>query len=916
MRPSLQVLDQNRDALLLAEIGALLHDLGKLSADLGNKAVEHTPPNDTHAAVLDTLPAAHPLITVLRSPAWQSRLTFPFPRPGPPVEMVCLADFLDKHHESQKLPDLVKILAGRGADGADSGIDKGALPETRTKQRLSDTWLATACGWEATRVDVGVLQASLNILASTLADLCGKVLNNDLPVTTARPLIFQYVETAYRLTLGETRRAANDVTLWDHSYSVASLYKAALAKLLLEGKWTEPPTLQWRILRIAIDGLGFLGQTHQVADILGRQEALRQALDAVRTLLEVAYPLGNEVYRDENGSAFVAPDVDDLLDLRDEQDVPLGQRIQNEFTATGLAGEAQLVVEPADLSQPTRGAIRLGELLRHPIPPLAADPQTVASWWPQPPTEDICTVCGQRPQGYGAEQVDEYRRNPRYYQQKAAARNVCCVCLSRRGRRAQAWACDALHTTIWTDEVADEHGRLALIVGQFDLEHWLDGRYLNSIFTQALAGRNGAGPTATTYDDLLAALADELRRNVKPDTGNPPWLQRLAPEAFRAPAQQFYQAVVEERDLDGLCAGVAADDWDAKAHLLALFLLRKHPSFARLRRIWETTRGFWQAVQRDDLPLAGTDRLRLCLEVQEKPNNVGDFHAYELNLGQAALQVVWDPTHRRFLTAVNLDYLAQQLPDRPARLEGWRELLTRQPFGLEEPTGYGGANRSLDMVTITSVESAGAYTPAIPILAEPRTFLALAPANQAPAVLQAIQDRYARELGKVRNRLPLTLGLVACPRRTPLRAVVEAGRRLLDQPTGPESWTVHSQNHGVIHFANGVEWHVPITLGDGSCDPYYPYFFVQADDARVQDRPHRFRSFRPTANGPESCWLVHANELKAGDEVYVTPSTFDCGGGTVKLAERGGPAVHGPGFRNHPLDAGERPQTRNPEAHL
>jgi len=73
MRPSLQVLDQNRDALLLAEIGALLHDLGKLSADLGNKAVEHTPPNDTHAAVLDTLPAAHPLITVLRSPAWQSQ---------------------------------------------------------------------------------------------------------------------------------------------------------------------------------------------------------------------------------------------------------------------------------------------------------------------------------------------------------------------------------------------------------------------------------------------------------------------------------------------------------------------------------------------------------------------------------------------------------------------------------------------------------------------------------------------------------------------------------------------------------------------------------------------------------------------------------------------------------------------------
>ncbi|MBU0491727.1 MAG: CRISPR-associated protein Csx11 [Chloroflexi bacterium] len=888
MSATLAVLTEHRDAILLAEIGALLHDLGKLSAEFivqqsreckQNKSA-HPECGFDHEEIRKRADFLGPdFQNLLENPQWNRRLRIDVLdqlRQAPQY----LAHYISGHRSAMFSSNMGLLALIVRCDQADSGVDKGATTDAG-KQSLSGTWVASAFGFEAGTLstDPAVLAMKRKELGQTLTDTLNRVLSTKKgEPANVRRMIFEGIEKNYRLALGDTRRAANDVTLWDHSYSVASLYKAALAKLLLEEKWTEPAKLQWRILRVAIDGLGFLGQTHQVADVLGRQEALRQALDAVRALLEVTYPLGNEVYRDENGSAFVAPDVAGLLDRPDEHGVPLRDRIRDAFTAE-LAGEVQLILEPEDFSQPSRGAIRLGELLRRPLPPLSADPQIVAAWWPQPPQEDVCTVCGLRPQGHGAEQIDEYRHNPRYYQQKAAARNVCCICLGRRGRRAAQWAADlgkpaATHTTIWTDEVADEHGRLALIVGQFDLEHWLDGRYLNSIFTQALATRDGHAPTPTIYDDLVAALADELCRNVGPDKGNPPWLQRLAPEAFRVPAQQFYQAVVEERDVDGLSAGVAADDWDAKAHLLALFLLRKHPSFARLRRIWETTRGFWQAVRDEDLPQTGPAGPRLRIQVQESPD-LGHFHAYELNLGLAVLQVVWDPDQGCFLTAANLAYVARQLPDRPASPEDWRKLLTRQPFGLEEPTGYGGAKRSLDVVTITNVEPVGTYTPAIPILAEPRTFLALVPAHQAPAILQAIQDRYARELGKVRNRLPLTLGLVACPRRTPLRAVVEAGRRLLDQPTSTELWTVESQQNSDIQFTNGVRWQIPITLGDGSFDPYYPYFFVQAGDAGGQGRPRRFRSFRPTDDGPEPCWLVHATELQTSDVVYVTPSTFD-----------------------------------------
>jgi len=65
-------------------------------------------------------------------------------------------------------------------------------------------------------------------------------------------------------------------------------------------------------------------------------------------------------------------------------------------------------------------------------------------------------------------------------------------------------------------------------------------------------------------------------------------------------------------------------------------------------------------------------------------------------------------------------------------------------------------------------------------------------------------------------------------------------------------------------------------MGNGwTRDVWYPYWFIQGDDAAVVDRQHRFKASRPMGDGAEQCWLVHAAELKAGDRVYFNPSTFD-----------------------------------------
>ncbi|MCZ7672365.1 MAG: hypothetical protein M5U34_37200 [Chloroflexi bacterium] len=44
--------------------------------------------------------------------------------------------------------------------------------------------------------------------------------------------------------------------------------------------------------------------------------------------------------------------------------------------------------------------------------------------------------------------------------------------MERRAGVAQKWAENELNTTVWLDEVADSNGRLALVVGQWDLENF------------------------------------------------------------------------------------------------------------------------------------------------------------------------------------------------------------------------------------------------------------------------------------------------------------------------------------------------------------------------------------------------------------------------------------------------------------
>lgn len=141
-------------------------------------------------------------------------------------------------------------------------------------------------------------------------------------------------------------------------------------------------------------------------------------------------------------------------------------------------------------------------------------------------------------------------------------------------------------------------------------------------------------------------------------------------------------------------------------------------------------------------------------------------------------------------------------------------------------------------------------------------------------IAHQIRDEYAKQFGKVQNRLPLFLGLVFFPRKMPLVAVMDAARRMLNVPLKEEQWAVECCRpdgqglHCYVRLSQGehrLVWEVPVKMGDNTTeDAWYPYVFIERfADGTPDDRKYRFQH-----NGR---WLVHVNDLKEGDMVHVAP---------------------------------------------
>ncbi len=134
-------------------------------------------------------------------------------------------------------------------------------------------------------------------------------LNNFACITRAD--VFQHIRTFFTLGLADTLRPQNDTTLWEHSYAVSSILKVIAVHNLLRQQGENPIQgfldVQFGILGIGWDGMRFYSGGHKIGDIVGRKQVIEKIKDKIKELIEYDYPVGNEIYNDDNGIYFIVP---------------------------------------------------------------------------------------------------------------------------------------------------------------------------------------------------------------------------------------------------------------------------------------------------------------------------------------------------------------------------------------------------------------------------------------------------------------------------------------------------------------------------------------------------------------------------------------------------------------------------------
>jgi len=905
MSDLLTTLAQHRDLILLAEMGAALHDIGKLSSGFViDKLSEVDRPQEHQenlhpAGVLQKdepvipLEVRQPLVQVLAGSAGATAATL--------ADSISLEDFITDHHPRGKegfdaLPPLLKMVTI--ADRRDSGDDQHTAMGILQR---GNVYGATVFGYEADPIDISCLDKARCEVWRALT----KALQGNGDWGDRRDEFMHVLHEKLSLTRGKTQRAANDITLYQHSRAVATRFKAYLARDLVDT--TRRGQKKFRLLNVAWDAWHFSVHVPRLSDAAGRRDMIEEFKEAVRQLVELEYPLGNVVYHDDSTLVALVADLEVEAELRARI-----EGLAREITNEGIAPAVRLsdaTTRVTDIVAEKRGA-RQSNPPRE-IPPWAAK-------WTGRTGAVICPVCGHRPL--------QSNDDPH-----------CGWCGQVRGRGARR-RLEEERGTVWTGEIADRNGRLALLVGRFGLNRWLNGDLLHTALITSINGRAqaqdpGSYATCSLVEALKAcvqnpdtlseplpirarakSLQGQLRqaqKRLKDAQDNPQIPEHLRPQRVRDAEDRLRQTKEQvEPELALLQGGpllintiftqygeetdrrlreIAQDrfpDWPLIEGYAAV-LACKNPSAARLFRVWETTEEFltravpeaieWREARRLRFPLSDAPRsLRTGIYTVAVVNRDGERREMEVFLSREQGRPPAMTTINR-LSAEEKTWLEQCVDS------GYVEVLARET-GRKEPRG--------DLLGIqAAIEEE--YYPYHVLTTSPEMLIAILPAEIAPQVAQHIQATYEREMGKVMGRLPLYLGLFFMDEHFPMFVALDAARRAveLSDRLGNETETWHvCQTPAVVTDAAGnhvyrlivqpepdpdgqerptYDLDIPFQLGNGEPDFYHPYFIVPqpAPDFPLKERSTHLRT--PAGD------IVHVSELQAKDQLCIYPNRFD-----------------------------------------
>lgn len=576
----------------------------------------------------------------------RARLTEPLPEgwlegiPGEPLQV--LGSLLYAHHggrdwgrtKSEDLSHLIPLIMY--ADTTDSLYTKGA--ETCTDNTQSHgIFLTSPFG----RLEAEITSESVTAAARALHEKLVEALDgwqawDGAELAEKRKVLGGILHSCAAHHLAETRLPNNDVSLWQHSSSVAGLFKALLAGHLLSGTWDDllrgkKKELAHADQRLALlafrwDSDAYMARSLRSFEILGRQERLRQLAERLKRTVEEDLALGNEIYRDRQGICFLVPD------LTAAADGSLAATLREKlFSCMEEASRKATADELLWSIHSHACGLQLGDFLafwHDPGKPLCSGPRRPA-WQEEWQSSEgrrsqVCPRCGVHPAD-----IEISRLGSR-------GDIACASCreLSRQGKALLPKG-DAQKTgqgkAFFLDFGAGEQddaatARVALIQGVFSLAA-LQNREGRSWAQMLAPDENSRLPDLETVKESWCQLCESSGENEDLRKSFAKWLGMTGSFCQQDKEGWCREDAVQSPDLkvrivDFVKCMVFGDelphDVDEIAKGLLLWGARQHPAPSRLARVWEELGSFtaWASGLGDtDMAAADWPRIPLTRDV-------------------------------------------------------------------------------------------------------------------------------------------------------------------------------------------------------------------------------------------------------------------------------------------------------------
>ena len=705
----------------------------------------------------------------------------------------------------------------------------------------------------------------------------------------SRMSCLQAVQEAFACGLGDTTRPVNDTSLWEHTYSVASLTKAIQAAYAIYGdaafevvrKRPNPPLLMWGL---GWDPIRFIGRGQRLWDLEARREVMRQARDKVRNLIEFDWALGNTVYEDDGAMVFVVPgsaaidkndatlpdpdkEYSQFIHLREAEIIQifaevtgceLCPRFSTELAYRDGAPDLTKVVDLlADIRVP--GSARVPAVFFKKAPDLSTGSKDL---------ENVCPIC----------RIRQIRKNELASRKEKA----CDVCLGRRVKTAQDHRKMQIRhkeenrhsapETPFLSEISDGNGRLAMVVARFGLDDWLNGEMVRTTFvTEA----NGLERELALMLSIPSKEFESQEENAVASIG-----------AFYCLTFGEYDFPRIQREIQAACLNSSGEFVNDRLAKATYFLygrrkfepnpsdawpsnevnpkIAKTPTASRLLNAWKTTESFfksWASEANDEGHCRIHDtvrhRERMVYPVESLPDGCREFQPYTGTANGQPIEFTVDRSGRNSVSIVR------------GRIEAAGSI---RDIRTSEGSPVAG-----EIAVSTERGNPEPFSPFRVVLATPELFLILVPSEFALPVVEALHREFEKRFGKVIGRLPFSIGSVFFQEQQPMFIVLDAARRMLSnfaklqrrsRRSGihRQEWQVSksSDGGGCIDFTNGYSWKVAPKLGDKKDDFYHPYLLVENCNATR-------KSYQETPMGN----VVHCSEVVVGDIIHPPASDFD-----------------------------------------